>query len=63
MLTVHCARRTARLWLHLDSDYLSYPTINTPFEMSMHHVIDDTEDDEEHDWKVQVILRVSMEAV
>jgi hypothetical protein len=47
---------------HLSSDYLSYPRVNQVFSVSMYHHIEHEDRDEEHDWKVFVILRVSLEA-
>lgn len=50
----------------LSRDYLSYPTINQPFKTGMYHYIEGSKEDgsknEEHEWNVIVVLRVSMEA-
>lgn len=55
----HCGLMVEK---HLESDYLSYPKVNTPFEMPMYHCIEHENRDEEHEWKVKVVLRVTMEA-
>lgn len=57
----HCGLSVQKF---LSGDYVSYPKLNKPFTINMHHVIehDDGMRDEEHDWPVQVILRVTMEA-
>lgn len=47
---------------HIESDYLSYPKVNMPFEVSMYHCVEREEKDEEHGWKVTVIMRVTLEA-
>lgn len=40
-----------------DQDYLSYPTVNAPFDLTMYC----TECD--HNWEHRVILRVTLETV
>ncbi len=62
IVTAKCPKCGLLVQKHVDNDYLSYPVINKPFDMPMHHVIEHEDDDEEHDWKVKVILRVMLEA-
>lgn len=62
IVTSACPTCGAEISKHLDNDYLMYPKINTPFEMPMYHCIEREGRDEEHEWKVKVILRVTMEA-
>jgi hypothetical protein len=59
----HCGLMVTKN-LASETGYLSYPKLNVPFDLSMYHVIEHDEGmrDEEHDWKVSVILRVALEA-
>ena len=62
VITDACPTCGVEVSKYLSSDYVSYPKVNVPFDVSMHHVIEHEDRDEEHDWKVKVVLRVSMEA-
>lgn len=64
VITTECPQCGLMVSKHLESDYLSFPKVNTPFDMPMYHRIEHDEGmrDEEHEWKVKVILRVTMEA-
>jgi hypothetical protein len=57
-VTAKCSTCGVLVTKDLETAYLSYPKLNVPFEMPMHH----TSEDEEHDWTVGVILRVTLEA-
>jgi len=61
-ITDDCPKCSKTVTKYINSDYLSYPVINQPFEVTMYHHIEHPDRDEEHDWKVKVILRVTMEA-
>jgi hypothetical protein len=61
IITDTCPTCGVEVSKHIESDYLMYPKLNTPFEVSMYHHIEHDVRDEEHDWKVKVILRVHME--
>lgn len=61
VITDTCPTCGAVVTKHVASDYLSYPKVNTPFEISMYHCIETEEKDIEHDWKIKVVLRVTME--
>lgn len=62
VITDTCPTCGAMVQKHLEGDYLSYPKVNVPFEINMHHIIEHEDEDEEHDWPVMVVLRVKMEA-
>lgn len=62
VVTTECPHCGMTVVKHLKSDYLSYPKVNTPFDMHMYHCIEHDDRDEEHEWTVRVILRVTMEA-
>lgn len=64
VVTAKCPHCGLSVQKHISSDYLSYPKINVPFDMPMYHCIEHDEGmrDEEHEWKVKVILRVMLEA-
>ena len=40
----------------LDEQYLMYPVIGEPYEISLYHEIDDEENYDSHEWQVKVIL-------
>lgn len=56
-----CPKCGAEVSKHLSSDYLSYPKVNQPISVPMYHYINHDGRDEEHEWKIAVVLRVSME--
>lgn len=60
-ITDTCPTCGATVTKHLNSDYVSFPKVNEPTKLSMHHYIKET--DEEHDWPVTVVFRVTAEAV
>jgi hypothetical protein len=64
VVTAKCPHCGLTVQKFLEGDYVSYPKINKPFDLPMHHIIEHDEGmrDEEHDWKVKVILRVMLEA-
>ena len=61
VITDTCPHCGATVQKDLDGDYISYPRVNAPFMVSMHHIIEHPDRDEEHDWKICVVLRVTME--
>lgn len=63
IITDTCPTCGTEVSKHLGSDYVSYPKVNVPFEISMYHCIEHPDRDEEHDWKLKVILRVTVEQV
>ena len=62
VITDTCPKCGAEVSKHLDNDYVSYPKVNKPFTINMHHIIEHPDRDEEHDWPVRVVLRVMVEA-
>lgn len=54
----HCGREVTR---NFEDYYLSYPTVNVPMDINFMHETDDGND--EHEWSVRAILRVTLEPV
>lgn len=70
-LTATCPKCEKRVSITLDRDpnYLSYPSINVPFEFTFYHEYEFTnpetgeEDSESHEWSEMIQVRVVVEVV
>ncbi|HEY8924290.1 MAG TPA: hypothetical protein VIU64_07910 [Polyangia bacterium] len=61
-ITDTCPTCGVEVTRYLNSDYLSFPKINTPINMAMYHHIELPDSDEEHSWNVMIVLRIMAEA-
>lgn len=62
-ITDTCPRCSSEVTRYLSGDYLSHPRVNAPIAVSMYHYIQaEGRPDEEHEWEVKIVLRVTAEA-
>lgn len=59
IIVATCPTCNLRVERHLDDDYLSYPRLDEAFSVDMTHYIVDEK--LEHEWEVNVILRMTLE--
>lgn len=60
-VTVQCPTCGREATRDFSQDYLSYPTANTPMDVTFHHT--DEEPYLHHEWTERMILRITIEGV